>query len=196
MVAGEGPDGQNTGREGDTDERPIMLPPGVTADEFRSLLILLYPKDAGAEQFPPIQMNQWESILKLSTLWRFLSLRKVAVDYLGRKADPFVKIHLGRKHNVKTLVEQGLLALVSRVDPISDEEALALVSDAEQPLTVRTAPALSRIREKKLQENSKNRNYLLKLTPEQLAQEVQREFDTELAAIRKAEEEYYSVEKE
>ncbi|KAF9536304.1 hypothetical protein CPC08DRAFT_824823 [Agrocybe pediades] len=101
LPVGEGHhDGKtHTGRDGDTDDHPIMLPADVTADVFRALLVLLYPKDSGVEPFPPIELKQWESILKLSTLWGFISLRKVAVDYLGRKADPFMKIRLGATAN-------------------------------------------------------------------------------------------------
>ena len=84
---------------------------------------------------------EWVSILKLSTKWQFLDLRKLAKSELeaGKDLDSVEKIVLGRECYNSSWVLAGYQELVQKSDAITDDEAI----DIELP----TAINLCRIRE-------------------------------------------------
>jgi hypothetical protein len=84
---------------------------------------------------------EWVSILKLSTKWRFLDLRKMAKSELeaGQELTSVEKIVLGREFYDSSWISTGYRELVQKSDTITDDEAI----DIELP----TAINLCRIRE-------------------------------------------------
>ncbi|KAF8216991.1 hypothetical protein K438DRAFT_1748117 [Mycena galopus ATCC 62051] len=70
--------------EGQSDETPIVLE-GITQIDFRALLKVLYPLHVRQPVFNAVQWmtkDEWISVLKLSTLWRFLDARDLAIKQL------------------------------------------------------------------------------------------------------------------
>ena len=88
-----------------------------------------------------LSKSEWVSILRLSTKWRFLDLRKLAKSELeaGEELTSVEKIILGREFYHVSWIEEGYKELVQKTDTITDDEAISI----ELP----TAINLFRIRE-------------------------------------------------
>lgn len=71
-------------------------------------------------------MDQWVSILKLSTMWMFLDLRRTAITKLLSFPITPQTVLLGNVYNSAQLFRAGCSALVSRPSPPSDDEAMML----------------------------------------------------------------------
>lgn len=88
-----------------------------------------------------VSKDEWISVLKISTLWRCLSLRDIAIHSLdsippsfspfssqsipGTNLAPVERILLGRKYWISSWVEAGYTALVSN-GSVSDSEMEAI----------------------------------------------------------------------
>ncbi|KAK7024962.1 hypothetical protein R3P38DRAFT_2951960 [Favolaschia claudopus] len=122
------PAGDDPNIEGQCDERPIILE-GITSCEFEQLLKVLYPLDlpgvmsAGLGNW--MSKEEWIAVLKLSTLWRFLDARKLAIHQLDTRADlgSVERIMLARQYDVASWLRKGYIALAQRSQMISREEA-------------------------------------------------------------------------
>ncbi|KAF7984290.1 hypothetical protein HWV62_15249 [Athelia sp. TMB] len=99
-------------QEGTSDELPIVLE-SIKKVDFIALLTVMFPERMRAKE--------WASVLKLSTLWEFETLRRQAIKEVS-DSDPAVKVVLGRDYHVKTLLEAGYRALISRDAGLSNEE--------------------------------------------------------------------------
>ncbi|KAK7008257.1 hypothetical protein R3P38DRAFT_3280775 [Favolaschia claudopus] len=114
--------------EGQSDENPIALE-GIKSSDFEQLLKILYPLDFSRALSVGIDnwMNKdgWIAVLKLSTLWRFLDERKLAIQQLQNRADldPVERILLARQYDVAPWLREGYLALTQRSQMISQDEA-------------------------------------------------------------------------
>ncbi|KDR75510.1 hypothetical protein GALMADRAFT_247952 [Galerina marginata CBS 339.88] len=118
---------------------PIRLE-GVRQVDFRRLLKLLYPLPVSLQL--SMSKDEWISVLTLSSEWRFLRLRNMAISELQRSLTSVEKICLGRERHISSWVIEGFGELVHRKDPLTDDEAIDL--DANY---VTTAYKLFRIRE-------------------------------------------------
>jgi len=112
--------------EGSSEEFPFVVD-GIKASEFRHFLQITLPsvtEDPKGAFGNVISKEQWISVLKISTSWRCLSLRKLAIDKLEYRfglfipslshLDPVEKIVLGRRHYVSRWVVAGYAALVKQ----------------------------------------------------------------------------------
>jgi len=73
---------------------------------------------------------EWISVLKLSTVWRFLNLRKLSREKLETTAELRLtsteKIILGRKVHISSWVIEGYEELVLGDETIEDEDAVEI----------------------------------------------------------------------
>ncbi|KAF8834877.1 hypothetical protein BDN67DRAFT_975699 [Paxillus ammoniavirescens] len=142
------PVGGLEGVEGLDDDKPIRLE-GTKKDDFEQLMRVLLHRSNGLSQELPADVEQWTSVLKLSTLWGFSSIRLKAISRLSRFATiPLAeKIALAYKYDVESWLLPTMHELVRRPEPINMEEAscmgfetaLKLASVREQ-LTFRIVP--------------------------------------------------------
>ncbi|KAF8802633.1 hypothetical protein BYT27DRAFT_7215282 [Phlegmacium glaucopus] len=107
--------------EGSSEAAPFRLE-GVSATDFRNFLAALYPLSYS----PELSMDHWASILKLSTMWRFLDLRQDAITKLLSLPMTPQTIVLGHSYSSVELFTAGCTALASRSTSLSDEEAKEL----------------------------------------------------------------------
>ncbi|KAF8190831.1 hypothetical protein BJ912DRAFT_964844 [Pholiota molesta] len=138
-----GENGDSDEREGKSSRRPIILPTIITAFDFRSLLKALYPQKyvVASKQIPSgLNKEELTSILKLSTMWYFLDHRAQAIDKLSSLLYAAEKVVIGRKYKVLKLLRAGFETLITRYDPIEDDDAILV-----EPMT---AVRLYRAREK------------------------------------------------
>ncbi|KIM35303.1 hypothetical protein M413DRAFT_32563 [Hebeloma cylindrosporum] len=131
--------------DGTNPENPIVLPDDVRCEDFRNLLKALYPRSVSLRL--SLSKAEWISILKLSTKWRFLGLRKLAKSELeaGKELSSVEKIILGRDIYDSSWISAGYKELVQKSDTITDDEAIAI----ELPIAIK----LYRIREIKLRQS-------------------------------------------
>ncbi|KAI0328051.1 hypothetical protein GY45DRAFT_1255838 [Cubamyces sp. BRFM 1775] len=118
------------GIEGSSDANPIELG-GIDADEFRSLLRVLFP---GAHDISrTMSKDQWISALKLATMWDFENVRQKAIAEL-LKLVPLhgERVRLARVYDIPGWIEPALLKLVQQ-DTLnaSDLEALGWATVAK-----------------------------------------------------------------
>jgi len=109
--------------EGSSDDNPIRLE-SITKIDFRRLLMVMYPESLG-----PLTMNsdEWESVLKLSTLWELDDIRKEAIAELSKLlVDAVDKVMLARSYRVGAWLLEGYTSLVKRETNLSSEEAARL----------------------------------------------------------------------
>ncbi|KAF9228864.1 hypothetical protein BS17DRAFT_812789 [Gyrodon lividus] len=133
--------------EGLNDFDPIRLE-GTKKDDFEQFMRVLLHRTNGRSQKLPVDVEQWTSVLKLSTLWEFHGLRQTAIDNLsGIPVPPVEKIVLAYVYDVKSWLLPAMQELVRRPTPINMEEAnrlgfetaLKLASVREQ-LALRSVP--------------------------------------------------------
>ncbi|KAJ6456081.1 hypothetical protein C8R45DRAFT_1034851 [Mycena sanguinolenta] len=122
------PAGDGVPTEGQSDQIPIVLE-SIRKVDFRALLKVLYPRNA----WKPIlatsgwmTKEEWISVIKLSTQWRFLEARDLAIKQLDIRSDltPVERIVLGRQYDIAAWLRKGYSALAQRSRTgISPEEA-------------------------------------------------------------------------
>jgi hypothetical protein len=97
-----------------------------------------------------MKKDEWISVLKLSTQWRFLDARKLAIQQLQSRSDinSVERIVLARQYDVAAWLRTGYIELVQRRDIISREEA--------EKIGWQTAFLLGQVREKACE---RRRNY-------------------------------------
>jgi hypothetical protein len=120
--------------DGCDDEHPLYLE-GYLAEDFRRLLRVLLPlwvrsydtlivnslcfRQHGIS--PPLAANEWVSVLKLSTIWGFRSVRSTAIESLATYAaeDPILKVVLSKQYSVSNWFVSGLNALAQRTEALT-----------------------------------------------------------------------------
>ena len=74
-----------------------------------------------------LSKKEWLSVLKLSNLWYFWELRQMALSELEENdfghLNALEKIKIGREFFIPDCLLSGYLELVTRFEPITDEEA-------------------------------------------------------------------------
>jgi hypothetical protein len=68
--------------------------------------------------------EEWIAALKLSTMWDFFNVRKLAIEALSRiEMNPITKILVGKQYMVRTFLFDGYYELAVGTGPISVAEA-------------------------------------------------------------------------
>ena len=75
-----------------------------------------------------ITEEEWTIVLRLSSMWEFFDMRKLAIEELSRVAmNPMTRISLARQYNIQKWLFAGYEELAKRTEPISIAEAEQLV---------------------------------------------------------------------
>lgn len=108
--------------EGNDEKNPIVLT-GVTKVDFENLMKIMYPLQICDTQ--NLSYDQWVSVLKLSTKWRFVECRQLSIAELSTLCgdSPIKKILLGREYRVSKWLMSGYEQLARRSQKLSKEEA-------------------------------------------------------------------------
>ncbi|KAK0226385.1 hypothetical protein IW262DRAFT_763034 [Armillaria fumosa] len=112
--------------EGNTDDKPICLY-GVDKIDFERLLNFMYPLEIPSVLTRPLE--EWISILKLSTMWIMTEIRNSAISHVTERhheVEVVERITLGRSHDVPALVRSGLVTLVNQDGGVSEQQAKLL----------------------------------------------------------------------
>ncbi|KDQ28300.1 hypothetical protein PLEOSDRAFT_1089661 [Pleurotus ostreatus PC15] len=107
--------------EGMSDENPIVLPDTSKVD-FERLLDVICVLDVNSH--PITSAEVWLSALVLSTKWRLLDVRKVAIETLsGLKLTPAQLVRYGRECKVAEWLVKGYHAFATQDQPLSRSNA-------------------------------------------------------------------------
>ncbi|KAK7057650.1 hypothetical protein R3P38DRAFT_2759857 [Favolaschia claudopus] len=113
------------GAEGSSDANPFILE-GISAIDFQRLLHALYPLTP-IPTTPDYNDDEWISVLKLSCLWNFIEMRKLAIQRLDSYAQSLLDcvqhILFARRYDVSAWLRSGYTELAQRPAPVSSEEA-------------------------------------------------------------------------
>ncbi|KAI0311487.1 hypothetical protein OF83DRAFT_1036384, partial [Amylostereum chailletii] len=88
----------------------------VTLDEMNAFMSVLYPLDL--KNGDVHAQSEWISVLRLSTLWQFASIRALALRQLDPLLSPVDHLVVARSHNVESWVESALTDLCVRDNPL------------------------------------------------------------------------------
>ncbi|KAG5641558.1 hypothetical protein DXG03_004785 [Asterophora parasitica] len=103
------------------DECPLRLE-DVTKADFRALLNLMYPMTLTLTR--TLSDDEWVSVLKLSTKWKMLDVRRMAIEHLAKASiPPADKVVLGRTYGIVEWLRSGYVALADVTDDISAQAA-------------------------------------------------------------------------
>ncbi|KAI6037099.1 hypothetical protein BKA83DRAFT_4171785 [Pisolithus microcarpus] len=117
------PQGSSVVVEGTSDESPIRID-RISKDDFEQLLKALFHRKYGSQLDLPHGIEQWTSVLKLSTTWNFERLRQAAIDALIESGIGAVdRIVLSQRYYIKNWLLPALNELARRPEPITLEEA-------------------------------------------------------------------------
>jgi len=120
-------------QEGTNDDNPIRLE-GTEKVDFQRFLTVAFPEQ-NWHASSPISMDhksfdEWISVLKLSTGWKFAKLRRKALVNLTRlKIDPVERVILARNYKVESWMVNAYTQLVMRDAGLSMKEARILGYD-------------------------------------------------------------------
>lgn len=75
---------------------------------------------------PPMSTDDWKAALKLATMWDFETIRGLSISKLKETTDTVAQIQLARQYRVFNWLFACCETLVTRKEPISEEEAARL----------------------------------------------------------------------
>jgi len=112
--------------DGSSDEKPIRLN-AIEKVDFERLLEAMYP--TGGRRPATMGRNEWESVLKLSTVWGMGDIRNMVIGTLTESLDSADKILLGQKYGVPNWLLVGCTELAEREETISGAEGRVIGPD-------------------------------------------------------------------
>ncbi|KAI6009572.1 hypothetical protein F5J12DRAFT_824261 [Pisolithus orientalis] len=116
------PQGDGIIVEGSSDEIPIQLH-GTSKDDFEQLLKALLHRKYGSQPDLPQSIEQWTSVLKLSTAWSFETLHQVSINALMESGIGAVdRAVLSQQYDIKGWLLPALNEWAKRPEPITLEE--------------------------------------------------------------------------
>ncbi|KDQ51175.1 hypothetical protein JAAARDRAFT_41435 [Jaapia argillacea MUCL 33604] len=109
-----------TNAEGTSDQNPLRLE-GIKKKDFVRLLRVIYPRSLNNDIKTA---EEWSSVLKLSLLWNFTDVQKLAIRSLTMSPGvaPAQKVKLGLEHNIRFWAVRGGVELVKRSERLSIQE--------------------------------------------------------------------------
>jgi len=106
--------------DGSSDDQPLRLD-GIKKSDFLQLLRVMFPSDS--QQPELLTLEEWTSVLKLSSMWQFHKMRATAIKNMEDFSMDLVdKIVIARRFDVSTWLVPTLNALVQREKPIDLSE--------------------------------------------------------------------------
>ncbi|VDC02868.1 unnamed protein product [Peniophora sp. CBMAI 1063] len=98
----------------------------TTPGEFDAFLSVLYPENYASHDL--ITVTEWVSVLKLSTVWGFASVRELAIARLMPLLHdrPLEMLVIARKDHVEEWLDDAVRTLIERKEPLELAEAAQL----------------------------------------------------------------------
>ncbi|KAH6907054.1 hypothetical protein BKA70DRAFT_1105019, partial [Coprinopsis sp. MPI-PUGE-AT-0042] len=143
---------------GDKPGEPIEL--DVALEDFEGFLKAFLPRaSAMYAERPTLSQDEWISVLKLSTLWLFNDLRKLAITHLSlTEMDAIDRICLAKEYKVYDWLLQGYEQIVERLLTLDDPdgEPMTLTAEEGQRIGMEVALELSGIVIRRMRKAERN----------------------------------------
>jgi tRNA A37 threonylcarbamoyladenosine biosynthesis protein TsaE len=135
--------------DGSTEYQPLRLV-GIQKTDFQRLLKVILRLDAATGSPETKNWEEWESVLKLATMWHFDFIRSQSIKTLSSmELDPVDKIILGRKYYVSEWMASALNDLAkrdaalnlddfNRLFPITGPDFILKIAQVRESLNVTT----------------------------------------------------------
>ncbi|KAG6908821.1 hypothetical protein DXG01_003174 [Tephrocybe rancida] len=102
-------------------DEKVILRDDVTALDFQALLKLLYPMTFTVVR--TLSDSEWISVLKVSTKWLMLEIRRMAIEHLSSAPLPIVdRITLARECSILPWLHSAYLALLDVKSELSEHD--------------------------------------------------------------------------
>ncbi|THV06183.1 hypothetical protein K435DRAFT_849279 [Dendrothele bispora CBS 962.96] len=112
--------------DGCSDKHPLKLEGDITVSELESFLEMLYPSNIPANMSSKTE-KEWIAILKVSTLWGFPQIRRLAIKYLtSNDMTALTKIQLARNYSIPRWLRSGYVELVKQIETLKIEDVESL----------------------------------------------------------------------
>ncbi|KAJ3508819.1 hypothetical protein NLJ89_g5550 [Agrocybe chaxingu] len=100
--------------EGSSEKKPFELK-GILKKDFQAFLRVLYPLGV-PNHYDDLTSEEWQSVLRLSSMWEFQNLRDLAVQWLSKPGmlDYISKIQLGQSYDLHDWFVAGCGEIVRR----------------------------------------------------------------------------------
>jgi len=106
--------------DGSSDDQPLRLD-GIKKSDFAQLLRVMFPLDS--QQPDSLSLEEWTSVLKLSSMWQFHKIRTTAIKNMDTMTMDLVdKIVIARRYDIPTWLIPTLNTLIQRESPIGLSE--------------------------------------------------------------------------
>ncbi|KAG6897492.1 hypothetical protein C0992_001097 [Termitomyces sp. T32_za158] len=106
-----------------SDDKKVIIRNDVSKEDFRALLKLLYPSSLTLTR--TLSDKEWISVLRVSTTWRMLDIRRMAIEHLTSAPLSLVdRIFLAREYSVVSWLRSAYLALVEVNSELSNHDEL------------------------------------------------------------------------
>jgi len=109
---------------------PLKLK-GISIAEFNSLLKLFYPLSL---EGPQLSVEEWEHVLKLSTKWRMIEVRRISIKHLALILGPIDRVPLARSYGVSEWLLSAYVELAEQKKGVSFAVGTALGMEAAMNL--------------------------------------------------------------
>ncbi|KAF6761159.1 hypothetical protein DFP72DRAFT_803918 [Ephemerocybe angulata] len=113
------PPPNNDRPEGEVEDNPIVLQ-GFKATDFERFLSILYPLNF--LNCDLTTADEWTSVLAISSMWEFASLRLLAIDKLSHITNAVDRIALGKRFDLPHWVTPAYFDLCTRGEPLNQDE--------------------------------------------------------------------------
>ncbi|KAF8632455.1 hypothetical protein AX15_001888 [Amanita polypyramis BW_CC] len=118
--------------DGSSDKQPLTLD-GIQKRDFIPLLRCLYPSQFQSTSNLAFSLEEWESVLKLSTLYEMAKVKAFSVEKMTPLLieSPTRQIYLSKTYDIKEWLALGVVRLANRTRPIDEEDVKIVgISDA------------------------------------------------------------------
>ncbi|KZV76889.1 hypothetical protein PENSPDRAFT_645975 [Peniophora sp. CONT] len=110
-----------------TDKAASIKFEDVSAPDLDALLTILY--DTNFQEYDLETTEDWESVLRLATRWKFNNIRTLAITKLDPLATPLQKLVMARAFDVPKWLQPSLVALCMRPGPLTLAEGKKLSTE-------------------------------------------------------------------
>ncbi|KAG6899466.1 hypothetical protein C0993_010109 [Termitomyces sp. T159_Od127] len=151
------------------EDKKVIIQDDVSKKDFRALLKLLYPISFTLTR--TLSDDEWISVLRVSTTWRMLDIRRMAIEHLTSAPISLVdRIFLAREYSVISWLRSAYLALVEVNSELSRHDELTT-----EIIGLESSFKLHRVRESVLPSRQGNAHVI--------DREIEKDFETEFEAL-------------
>ncbi|KZV76873.1 hypothetical protein PENSPDRAFT_569094, partial [Peniophora sp. CONT] len=92
----------------------------ISGAELSSFLSILYPRNFRGHELGTIE--EWSAVLRIASMWKFESIRELAIEQLDGRLPPLERLVLSRSYNIPLWLPTAFVGIVLRDSPLVLQE--------------------------------------------------------------------------